>query len=52
MFLTLVVVPVVYAIMDSLQKRFQKGEPTNYASEMVADYVPNADYIDESQVKH
>lgn len=52
MFLTLVVVPVVYAIMDSLQKRFQKGEPTNYASEMVAHYVPNADYIDESQVKH
>ena len=52
MFLTLVVVPVVYAIMDSLQKRFQKGEPTNYATEMVADYVPNEEYIDEASVKH
>jgi len=52
MFLTLVVVPVVYAIMDSLQRRFQKGEPLNYAKEMVADYVPNADYIDEANQKH
>ena len=52
MFLTLVVVPVVYALMDSLKKRFQKGEPTDYATEMVADYVPNADYVDEKDVKH
>lgn len=50
MFLTLVVVPVVYAIMDSLKKRLQKGEPMNYAKEMVADYVPNADYIDQENV--
>lgn len=41
MFLTLVVVPVVYSLMDSLKRRFGKGEPTNYAAEMVADYVPN-----------
>lgn len=52
MFLTLVVVPVVYAIMDGLQKRFQKGEPINYSTEMIADYVPNKEYIDESDVKH
>lgn len=38
LFLTLVIVPVVYSIFDSLQKRFSKGEKTDYAKEMVADY--------------
>jgi len=36
--LTLVIVPVVYSIFDSLQKRFSKGEKTDYAKEIVADY--------------
>jgi HAE1 family hydrophobic/amphiphilic exporter-1 len=52
MFLTLVVVPVVYSIMDGLQRRFSKGEKINYAEAMVADYVPNEHYVDESQIKH
>ncbi len=47
MFLTLVVVPVVYSLMDSLKRRFGKGEPTNYAAEMVADYVPNEHYVEK-----
>ena len=47
MFLTLVVVPVVYALMDSMKRRFQKGEPMNYAEEMVADYEPNPDYVEK-----
>lgn len=36
--LTLVIVPVVYSIFDSLQKRFSKGEKIDYAKEIVADY--------------
>ncbi|MDA3615257.1 efflux RND transporter permease subunit [Polluticaenibacter yanchengensis] len=45
--LTLVVVPVVYSIFDSLQRRFGKKEKVNYEEEIVADYVPNQDYVDE-----
>lgn len=47
MFLTLVVVPVVYSIMDSLKLRFSKGKKVDYAAEMVADYVPNEHFIDK-----
>ena len=47
MFLTLVVVPVVYSLMDSLKRRFGKAEPTDYAAEMVADYVPNEHYVEK-----
>lgn len=47
MFLTLVVVPVVYSIMDSLKHRFSKGKKVDYAAEMVADYVPNEHFIDK-----
>ncbi|RRN77255.1 hypothetical protein EIM50_20560, partial [Pseudoxanthomonas sp. SGD-10] len=50
--LTLVVVPVVYALFDSLSRRFGKGEKVNYEAEMKADYVRNEDYIDEMDVKH
>lgn len=50
--LTLVVVPVVYAIFDSLKNRFGKKEKIDYEAEMVADYIPNQDYIDEMDVKH
>ena len=38
LFLTLIIVPVVYSIFDSLIRRFSKKEPTDYAAEMVADY--------------
>ncbi|MEE6187211.1 Multidrug resistance protein MdtC [Mycovorax composti] len=40
LFLTLVVVPVVYSIFDSLKRRFGKEKKVDYAAEMVADYVP------------
>ncbi len=38
--LTLVVVPVVYSIFDSIQRRFGKSKKVNYAKEMQASYVP------------
>lgn len=47
LFLTLVIVPVVYAIFDSLGKRFGKEEKTDYAAEMVSDYEENEDFVDE-----
>lgn len=47
LFLTLVIVPVVYSIFDSLGKRFKKGENLDYAAEMVADYEENEDFVDE-----
>lgn len=47
MFLTLVVVPVVYSIMDSLKRRFSKGESLDYVAEMTADYVPNEHYVEK-----
>ncbi len=45
--LTLVIVPVVYSIFDSLGKRFGSDTKINYAEEMKADYVPNKDFIDK-----
>ena len=38
LFLTLIIVPVVYSIFDGLIRRFSKKEKTDYAAEMVADY--------------
>ncbi|OYQ38277.1 acriflavin resistance protein [Flavobacterium cyanobacteriorum] len=38
LFLTLVIVPVVYSIFDSLIRRFSKKEKPDYESLMVADY--------------
>ncbi|QBQ40889.1 efflux RND transporter permease subunit [Sphingobacterium psychroaquaticum] len=52
LFLTLVVVPVVYSIFDSLGRRFGKKEKTNYAELIVADYVPNENYVDEMDAKN
>ena len=51
LFLTLIVIPVVYSIFDSLERRFNKGEKTDYAKEMVADYEANADFKDEFAAK-
>ncbi len=50
--LTLVVVPVVYALFDSLSRRFGKGEKVDYETEMRADYVRSEHYVDEMDVKH
>ncbi|WP_140936640.1 efflux RND transporter permease subunit [Sphingobacterium lumbrici] len=50
--LTLVVVPVVYSIFDSLGRRFGGKEKLNYAEMIVADYEENEDYVDEMAVKH
>ena len=38
LFLTLIIVPVVYSIFDSLLRRFKKGEAVDYDAEMVAEY--------------
>lgn len=38
LFLTLIIVPVVYSIFDGLIRRFSKKEKTDYAVEMAADY--------------
>ncbi|SMC44085.1 efflux RND transporter permease subunit [Moheibacter sediminis] len=38
LFLTLIIVPVVYSIFDSLIRRFGKKNKIDYADEMVADY--------------
>ncbi len=38
LFLTLIIVPVVYSLLDSLMNRLFKGEKTDYEAEMVADY--------------
>ena len=39
LFLTLVVVPVIYQIMEKIIAKFSKGEAVDYEAEMVADYV-------------
>lgn len=38
LFLTLVVVPVIYQIMEKLIAKFSKGEKVDYEAEMIADY--------------
>lgn len=38
LFLTLIIVPVVYSIFDSLIRRFTKNEQPDYESLMIADY--------------
>lgn len=52
LFLTLVVVPVVYSIFDGLGRRFVKKEKTPYAELMTADYEKSEDYVDEMEVQH
>jgi HAE1 family hydrophobic/amphiphilic exporter-1 len=39
LFLTLIVVPVIYEIIEKIISKFSKGEKTDYEAEMVADYV-------------
>jgi len=38
LFLTLIIVPVVYSLFDSMINRLSKGEKVDYEAEMVADY--------------
>lgn len=40
LFLTLVIVPVVYSIFDGLQRRIGKKKKTDYTKEMEAAYIP------------
>ncbi|HSD06502.1 efflux RND transporter permease subunit [Flavobacterium sp.] len=39
LFLTLIIVPVIYEMMEKLIAKFSKGEKIDYEAEMVADYV-------------
>ena len=50
--LTLVVVPVVYSLFDSMGRRWGSKKKTNYVELIDADYVPNEHYVDEMDVKH
>ncbi len=48
LFLTLIIVPVVYSIFDGIGRRFRKGkQETDYAELMTADYVENENFVDE-----
>lgn len=47
LFLTLIIVPVVYSIFDSIQSRFGRGEKIDYDQEMKADFELNPEYISE-----
>jgi HAE1 family hydrophobic/amphiphilic exporter-1 len=38
LFLTLIIVPVVYSIFDIILNKFSKGKPVDYEKEMTADY--------------
>jgi hydrophobe/amphiphile efflux-1 (HAE1) family protein len=38
LFLTLIIVPVIYEIMEKIIAKFSKGEKTDYEAEMIADY--------------
>jgi HAE1 family hydrophobic/amphiphilic exporter-1 len=38
LFLTLIVVPVIYEIMEKLDSKAYKGKQTDYEALMVADY--------------
>jgi len=55
LFLTLVVVPVVYSIFDSFGRLFTRWfrlkEKPNYAELISADFVKNEDYVDEMAAK-
>lgn len=47
LFLTLVIVPVVYSIFDGIGRRFGKKQKLNYAELMTADYEENQNFVDE-----
>lgn len=47
LFLTLIIVPVVYSIFDGIGRRFRKGKKADYAELMEADYEENENFVDE-----
>lgn len=47
LFLTLIIVPVVYSIFDGIGRRFGKKDKDDYSELISADYVPNENYVDE-----
>lgn len=52
LFLTLIIVPVVYSIFDSIGKRFGKKKKSNYTKLMTEEYVENPDYVEEYEKVH
>ncbi|TPG44396.1 efflux RND transporter permease subunit [Flavobacterium pectinovorum] len=52
LFLTLIVVPVIYQIMEGIIRRLSKGEKIDYEAEMVADYTPAEVSEDGFNPKH
>lgn len=52
LFLTLVVVPVVYSLFDGLQRRFGKKEKVDYEALIVEKYEQDENYVDELEAKH
>nr|WP_322625118.1 efflux RND transporter permease subunit [uncultured Flavobacterium sp.] len=52
LFLTLIIVPVVYSIFDGLIRRFSKKDKIDYAAEMVADYEHREISEDGFTAKH
>ncbi|MDA6071739.1 efflux RND transporter permease subunit [Flavobacterium sp. AC] len=52
LFLTLVVVPVIYLIMEKIIARLSKGEKIDYEAEMFADYTPTEVSEDGFNPKH
>lgn len=52
LFLTLIVIPVIYALFDSIGRRFGKKEKIDYAKEMIAEYEENKNFVDEFATKH
>lgn len=47
LFLTLIIVPVIYSIFDGIGRRFRKGKKADYSELMVADYEENENFVDE-----
>ncbi|KIA97840.1 MULTISPECIES: efflux RND transporter permease subunit [unclassified Flavobacterium] len=52
LFLTLIVVPVIYQIMEGIVRRLSKGEKIDYETEMFADYTPTEVSEDGFNPKH
>ena len=52
LFLTLIIVPVIYEIMEKIIAKFSKGEKMDYEAEMIADYDHNELSEDGFNPKH
>jgi len=50
LFLTLIIVPVVYAIFDGLGRRFSKKKKPDYQLLMTEEFEKNPDFIDSHAV--